>query len=479
VEEAGMESIEGMMKGMRLSEEERKGVKINWKDAGRGEAGEGQAIGKLMAQKPAVAEAIENALGPIWCPMKGIDCKDLGENVFLFTFRQSGGKKKAINGGPWMFDNELLVLEEFVPTKAVDEYEFSQVPVWVRIYKLPLGLMSRSTAESIGGLIGEYMETDGVADGLAVGKYLRVKVKKKIATPLMRGTMVETDDKGSLKWCPFEYEHLPDFCFICGIMGHVNKECDIKLRKGEEPQFGKWLNWVPPKKKSYSDSSRRWYEKGAGGYGKNWGERSGGRKMFAGSGGSKFGSDAPFWRKDNEGSQSNTKSTNSSEEEVALQLSLREDVVGNKERTNERDRVPEQFQLGRKTNTNKVVNNRETEIVVDAGSMQIDSTKDLQGLGSTAKGCEYVAQGSADRVGKGSVAGANKKKGTYKKVERGQKVEVGNNEKTEKKRKGNEMDVDDLQNQKKNRTIMMEEKCTDVNTLIVGAGLSEQLRESQ
>jgi hypothetical protein len=201
--------------------------------------------------------------------------------------------------------------------------------------------------------------------------------------------------------------------------------------------------------------------------------------MFAGSGGSKFGSDAPFWRKDNEGSQSNTKSTNSSEEEVALQLSLREDVVGNKERTNERDRVPEQLQLGGKTNTNKVVNNRETEIVVDAGSMQIDSTKDLQGLGSTAKGCEYVAQGSADRVGKGSVAGANKKKGTYKKVERGQKVEVGNNEKTEKKRKGNEMDVDDLQNQKKNRTIMMEEKCTDVNTLIVGAGLSEQLRESQ
>jgi hypothetical protein len=82
---------------------------------------------------------------------------------------------------------------------------------------------------------------DGVENGMAIGKCLRIKVKWELAKPLMRGTMVEVDEKGRKLWCPIGYEFLPDFCFICGIIGHVDKECDRKLSKGEEPQYGKWL----------------------------------------------------------------------------------------------------------------------------------------------------------------------------------------------------------------------------------------------
>jgi hypothetical protein len=44
--------------------------------------------------------------------------------------------------------------------------------------------------------------------------------------------------------CNFEYEYLPDFCFVCGIIGHVEKQCDVKLTKGEGTQYGKWLKWI-------------------------------------------------------------------------------------------------------------------------------------------------------------------------------------------------------------------------------------------
>jgi hypothetical protein len=43
------------------------------------------------------------------------------------------------------------------------------------------------------------------------------------------------------KWCPFEYEFLPDSCFTCGIIGHCDRSCSIKLGRGEKQQFGKWL----------------------------------------------------------------------------------------------------------------------------------------------------------------------------------------------------------------------------------------------
>jgi hypothetical protein len=92
------------------------------------------------------------------------------------------------------------------------------------MYKLPLGMMSRETGEAIGEEIGEFMEVSGVEDDLAVGKYPRVKVRKDIIKPLMRGKMVEVDEKGRTIWCPFEYDYLLDFCYICGIIGHLETD---------------------------------------------------------------------------------------------------------------------------------------------------------------------------------------------------------------------------------------------------------------
>uniref|UniRef100_A0ACD5U8J1 Uncharacterized protein n=1 Tax=Avena sativa TaxID=4498 RepID=A0ACD5U8J1_AVESA len=227
-----MNRVEGMMRSLKLSEAERKGVKIIQMGSGKGGGvPEVQAIGKLLSDKPAIADAMENALGPIWCPMKGIDVKDLGENIFLFTFHQASGKKKAVEEGSWTFDKGLLVMEEFDADKALDDYVFNKIPIWVRIFKLPLGMMNRATREKIGDQIGEYVGIVGVENGLAMGQYLRVKVKLVISKPLMRGTMVEVGEGGKVKWCPFEYEFLPDFCFICGIIGHTDRECSIKLKK--------------------------------------------------------------------------------------------------------------------------------------------------------------------------------------------------------------------------------------------------------
>jgi hypothetical protein len=72
-----LEKVEGLFKGLRLSEEEHRGVQIGVKAVGDGGRQEDQAIGKLLADKSAYADAIGQALGPIWCPMKGIDCKDV------------------------------------------------------------------------------------------------------------------------------------------------------------------------------------------------------------------------------------------------------------------------------------------------------------------------------------------------------------------------------------------------------------------
>ncbi|KAE8788049.1 putative caffeine synthase 2 [Hordeum vulgare] len=94
-----MEKVEGLLHNLKLSEKERKGVKIGWAGSGKVGMVEPQALAKLLSEKPVFVEAMAETLGRIWCPIKGLECKEVGENIFLFTFGQESGKRLALEGG--------------------------------------------------------------------------------------------------------------------------------------------------------------------------------------------------------------------------------------------------------------------------------------------------------------------------------------------------------------------------------------------
>lgn len=149
-----------MMKSLKLSVTEKKGLRIGGGGGRGGMVTAPQAIGKLLLEKPAHPEALIQALGRIWCPIRVIECKDLGDNHFLFTFNQVAGKRKALEDGPWMLSNEVLVIADFDGSKTLEEIEFSTIPIWIRITKLPLGMLNKHTGEAIGVEIGEFVEVD-------------------------------------------------------------------------------------------------------------------------------------------------------------------------------------------------------------------------------------------------------------------------------------------------------------------------------
>lgn len=82
------------MGNLKLSAVEKKGVCIGGSQ--REEKGPvlPQPIGKILSEKPAPLEALIQSLGRIWCPICGVECKDLGDNHFLFSFLEATGKRK-------------------------------------------------------------------------------------------------------------------------------------------------------------------------------------------------------------------------------------------------------------------------------------------------------------------------------------------------------------------------------------------------
>ncbi|KAM0891005.1 hypothetical protein ACQ4PT_026682 [Festuca glaucescens] len=289
-----MEGVEGMLKNMRLSEEEKKGVKVGGGLKGKAKVAELQVVGKLMSERPVVAEYLKRALGGIWCPMNGTICKELGDNSFRFTFSQASGKGKALKEGPWMFNHELLVMVDFDPRKTLDEYQFVKVPCWIRVLQMPFGLMNRETAEVIGAEFGGLLDVETDEDSTTVGKFLRIKVTLDIRVPLRRGIKliedVELDTGGTQemeRWCPFQYEFLPDFCYCCGRLGHKKDYCQSGDKKNKSLEYGPEL----VAKKFGEDRGRS----SPGGFGGSWGGAGSGSKSGSPSG-------SASWRKDGAGS---------------------------------------------------------------------------------------------------------------------------------------------------------------------------------
>lgn len=244
-----MEAVDGMMEKMNLSEAERKGIKVRSGGGGASTPSAPMAIGKVLAERPVNADGLGIALGKVWCPIEGIECKDLGENHFLFTFLQAASKKKALEDGPWVFGKDLIVVVDFDGKKRVEDLKFDHIPIWIWASGIPLGMMNKETGAAIGNEVGDFVCMELEEDGIAVGQFLRIKVKLNITKPPMRGISLVTDENEKPLWCPLVYEFLPEFCYLCGIIGHTDKICAVEgVVKGVQ-QLSKKLRFLLEKKR--------------------------------------------------------------------------------------------------------------------------------------------------------------------------------------------------------------------------------------
>ncbi|KAJ4825011.1 hypothetical protein Tsubulata_041032 [Turnera subulata] len=93
----------------------------------------------------------------------------------------------------------------------------------VRVCDVPFNLRKSKFVELLGDKVGSFLELD-VERSLTKGKFIKFKTSIDVSRPLLRGSFAQGGD-GKKVWVYFKYEHLPLFCFHCGCMGHIAKDC--------------------------------------------------------------------------------------------------------------------------------------------------------------------------------------------------------------------------------------------------------------
>ena len=139
-----------------------------------------------------------------WGYPKDLKVTELGPNLYQFLIPDGEIRERVVNGGPWILDNQLIVLSKWYEGIEDDPDAFRMTPLWVQMWNLPVHWLSKEVGKKIGKTVFRGVKKAIIPQaGGKEGRHLKVHIVIDTYRPLPRGTTVKMND--SLKWIKFRY----------------------------------------------------------------------------------------------------------------------------------------------------------------------------------------------------------------------------------------------------------------------------------
>lgn len=107
---------------------------------------------------------------------------------------------------------------------------FTSVPVWIRLYSLPLDYWKPKSLKTIGNKLGHFLK---ISEETLKGKYTsfaRICVEMDLSRALLEAIILEVYDE---EWVQtVDYEHIPFSCRKCHVHDHLFRDCPTNSMEG-------------------------------------------------------------------------------------------------------------------------------------------------------------------------------------------------------------------------------------------------------
>ncbi|XP_074323064.1 uncharacterized protein LOC141660008 [Apium graveolens] len=117
-------------------------------------------IGRLLTEKNVNFTAMQNVLASLWRPKEVVEIHNLGAQRYSFVFYHILDLQKVLDGGPWTFEQSLLIYHQLKEGENPQAVDLNKVEMWVQIYDLPTGFVSDRILQSIGNYVGTFVKED-------------------------------------------------------------------------------------------------------------------------------------------------------------------------------------------------------------------------------------------------------------------------------------------------------------------------------
>ena len=194
------------------------------------------AVGYFLGKRPYYHHLKEFAHS-VWPALREVTATTNG--FFFFQFKTVFDMEEIIEGGPWLFQGQPIVLQKWEPGMAMRKLKHTQVPVWIKLRHLPMEFWTTEGLSTVASGVGKPLYPDAITRACTRLDFARVCVMIDATQKLHKHIIVMApDEEGGETPCKVdvEYEWLPPKCTACMSLGHSNKDCALnKTRKPTKP----------------------------------------------------------------------------------------------------------------------------------------------------------------------------------------------------------------------------------------------------
>ena len=115
-------------------------------------------VGRVIGDKVAHFTGVKNFTYHAWGYPRNMVVTELGPNLFQFQFENEDDREKVLVGGPWILDNQVLVIKEWEIGCERKLHCFRYAYIWVQIWNLPVHWLCRTVGFKLGKLFRSVRE---------------------------------------------------------------------------------------------------------------------------------------------------------------------------------------------------------------------------------------------------------------------------------------------------------------------------------
>ena len=201
------------------------------------------AIACYYSGKPYSAKTLFSEMSKAWAIRETLEVRPLTQNRFVIEFDTEKVLKFVTNGGPWRFNSDALIVVPYDGFKRPLEIVIDKIGLWVQFHDVPIHLMTMAFTEKLARKISP----DIIKAVGQVEDFLRVRLMFPLGDSLHNFVWQKVKGHGLLAF-KVKYENVPNFCFLCGRIGHDETECPEEIVNRLEKPYGVWLRPSPLRK---------------------------------------------------------------------------------------------------------------------------------------------------------------------------------------------------------------------------------------
>lgn len=187
-------------------------------------------ISKFMGLWP-TEKALQTWIKNHWKPKGSIDLHLGSKGFFTVVFANIEDKDRVFEGGPYFFVAAGLYMRPWRMNFMLERKTFTSVPVWVRLYSLPLDYWQIDSLITIGNKLGRYVKTSEATRRGKYTSFTRICLEMDLFGALPDEVILEVYNE---EWVQtVDYEHITFRCQKCHEHGHLLRECSLSKAKSK------------------------------------------------------------------------------------------------------------------------------------------------------------------------------------------------------------------------------------------------------